>query len=70
MRAPGVARCVALVIVAAATFSMVEPIGSLYLSSLGVTPARVGLVFGAGRWPTRCSTRSTAVSATASGRER
>jgi DHA1 family solute carrier family 18 vesicular amine transporter 1/2 len=48
MRAPGVGRCIALVIVAAATFSMVEPIGSLYLSSLGVTPARVGLVFGAG----------------------
>jgi MFS transporter, DHA1 family, solute carrier family 18 (vesicular amine transporter), member 1/2 len=48
IRAPNVARCVALVVVAAATLSMVEPIGSLYLSSLGVTPGRVGLVFGAG----------------------
>jgi MFS transporter, DHA1 family, solute carrier family 18 (vesicular amine transporter), member 1/2 len=48
IRAPNVARCVALVIVAAATLSMVEPIGSLYLSSLGVTPGRVGIVFGAG----------------------
>ncbi|HEY7172690.1 MAG TPA: MFS transporter [Vicinamibacterales bacterium] len=48
IRAPNVARCVALVIVAASTLSMVEPIGSLYLSSLGVTPGRVGLVFGAG----------------------
>jgi multidrug resistance protein len=48
IRAPNVARCVALVIIAAATLSMVEPIGSLYLSSLGVTPGRVGIVFGAG----------------------
>jgi multidrug resistance protein len=45
---PSIARCLALVIVAAATLSMVEPIGSLYLGSLGVTPGRVGIVFGAG----------------------
>jgi MFS transporter, DHA1 family, solute carrier family 18 (vesicular amine transporter), member 1/2 len=47
IRAPNVARCVALVIVAAATLSMIEPIGALRLSALGSSPARIGLVFGA-----------------------
>src|SRR5581483_6400016 len=47
IRAPNVARCVALVIVAAATLSMIEPIAALHLSALGSAPARIGLVFGA-----------------------
>jgi len=47
IRVPNVARCVALVIVAAATLSMIEPIGALHLSALGSSPARIGLVFGA-----------------------
>jgi multidrug resistance protein len=47
LRARGVAQCAALVVIAAATLSMMEPIGALHLSALGNSPARIGIVFGA-----------------------
>lgn len=46
VRAPGMPSCVAAVVVAASTLSMIEPIGSLHLGALAITPARVGIIFG------------------------
>jgi MFS transporter, DHA1 family, solute carrier family 18 (vesicular amine transporter), member 1/2 len=47
VRVPAVASCAVVVVVVSATFSMFEPIVSLFLStSLGQSPSRVGLVFG------------------------
>jgi predicted MFS family arabinose efflux permease len=48
LRVRGVALCAALVIVAATTIAMFEPVLPLFFSAdLGLTPARIGLVFGA-----------------------
>ncbi len=47
LRTPEVAACAAAVVVAAATISMLEPVMPLLLSStLGIGPARIGLIFG------------------------
>ena len=49
LRVPAVAACAAAVIAAAATISMLEPVLPLFLSTtLGIGPARIGLVFGCG----------------------
>jgi MFS transporter, DHA1 family, solute carrier family 18 (vesicular amine transporter), member 1/2 len=47
VRTPAVAACAAAVVAASATLSMLEPVVALHLSSsLGIGPARVGLLFG------------------------
>jgi MFS transporter, DHA1 family, solute carrier family 18 (vesicular amine transporter), member 1/2 len=49
LRVPAVAACAAAVIAAAATISMLEPVLPLFLSTtLGLGPARIGLIFGCG----------------------
>jgi multidrug resistance protein len=49
LRVPPVAACAAAVVAAAATISMLEPVLPLYLSAtLGLGPARIGLLFGIG----------------------
>lgn len=49
LRIPAVAACTAAVVAASATLSMLEPVLPLFLSStLGVGPARIGMLFGAG----------------------
>jgi MFS transporter, DHA1 family, solute carrier family 18 (vesicular amine transporter), member 1/2 len=45
IQAPAVAACAAAVVTVAATISMVEPVLSLHLSTRGVNPGRIGLVF-------------------------
>ena len=66
-RVPAVGVCVLAVVVGGSTIAMVEPVLSLYLSSIGLGPARIGAVFGAGAvdvgdlpsdlWPGRGSDR-------------
>jgi predicted MFS family arabinose efflux permease len=47
LRVPAVAACTAAVVTMASTLAMLEPVLSLHLQTrLGVTPARVGLLFG------------------------
>ena len=46
LTAPGMAACVGAVAMIGATLAMLEPVGSLHLGALGVTPARIGIVFG------------------------
>jgi len=49
VRVPAVATCAIAVIVGGGTIAMLEPVLSLFLnSSLGLGPARIGLVFGVG----------------------
>jgi multidrug resistance protein len=49
LRIPAVAACTAAVVGASATLSMLEPVLPLFLSStLGIGPARIGMLFGAG----------------------
>ena len=49
LRDPAVAACAAAVIAASATISMLEPVLPLFLSAtLGIGPARIGLIFGLG----------------------
>jgi MFS transporter, DHA1 family, solute carrier family 18 (vesicular amine transporter), member 1/2 len=49
LRVPAVAACVAAVVAASATICMLEPVLPLYLSAtLGLGPARIGLLFGIG----------------------
>jgi DHA1 family solute carrier family 18 vesicular amine transporter 1/2 len=49
IRQPPIAACAMAVVAAAATISMLEPVVSLWLGSvLRLSPARIGLVFGAG----------------------
>ena len=49
VRIPSVAICAIAVVVGAATLAMLEPILSLFLAAtIGLGPARVGMVFGAG----------------------
>ena len=43
---PEVRSCAAAVVAASATISMLEPVLALYLATLGVGPARIGLLFG------------------------
>jgi MFS transporter, DHA1 family, solute carrier family 18 (vesicular amine transporter), member 1/2 len=46
---PAVAACAAAVVAASATISMLEPVLPLFLSAtLGIGPARIGLIFGLG----------------------
>jgi len=46
VRVPAIAACTVVVIAISATISMLEPVLSLQLNTLGVTPARIGLVYG------------------------
>jgi DHA1 family solute carrier family 18 vesicular amine transporter 1/2 len=49
LRSPPVAICAAVVIAVSATISMLEPVLPLFLEgTLGIGPARVGLLFGSG----------------------
>ena len=49
LRVPAVAACAAAVVAASATICMLEPVLPLYLSAtLGLGPARIGLLFGFG----------------------
>jgi DHA1 family solute carrier family 18 vesicular amine transporter 1/2 len=49
LRVPAVAACVAAVVAASATVSMLEPVLPLYLTAtLGIGPARIGYLFGIG----------------------
>jgi MFS transporter, DHA1 family, solute carrier family 18 (vesicular amine transporter), member 1/2 len=49
LRVPAVAACVAAVVAASATVSMLEPVLPLYLTeTLGLGPARIGYLFGIG----------------------
>jgi MFS transporter, DHA1 family, solute carrier family 18 (vesicular amine transporter), member 1/2 len=47
VRVPAIAACAIVVIGISSTISMLEPILALYLAGLGVTPARLGLIYGA-----------------------
>jgi len=46
LRTPEIAACAAAVVAASATTSMFEPVLALHLATLGIGPARIGLVFG------------------------
>jgi multidrug resistance protein len=46
VRTPAVAACAAAVVAVSATISMLEPVLSLHLSAQGVSPGRIGMVFG------------------------
>ena len=46
VRSPSVGACVAAVVTVAATISMLEPVLSLHLATIGINPARIGAVFG------------------------
>ena len=47
VRVPAIAACAIVVIGISSTISMLEPILALHLAELGVTPARLGLIYGA-----------------------
>jgi MFS family permease len=47
LRVPAIAACALTVVAISGTISMLEPVLSLYLNTLGVNPARVGLLYGA-----------------------
>jgi len=47
LRVPAIAACAAVVVAIAGTISMLEPVLSLYLSTLHVNPSRVGMIYGA-----------------------
>jgi len=47
LRVPAIAACALTVVAISGTISMLEPVLSLYLNTLGVNPARVGMVYGA-----------------------
>jgi MFS transporter, DHA1 family, solute carrier family 18 (vesicular amine transporter), member 1/2 len=46
LRVPAIAACALAVVAISATISMLEPVLSLYLNTLGVNPARVGMLYG------------------------
>jgi MFS transporter, DHA1 family, solute carrier family 18 (vesicular amine transporter), member 1/2 len=46
LRVPTIAACALAVVAISATISMLEPVLSLYLNTLGVNPARVGILYG------------------------
>jgi len=47
LRVPAIAVCAVAVVAISATISMLEPILSLHMATLGVGPARVGTLYGA-----------------------
>jgi MFS transporter, DHA1 family, solute carrier family 18 (vesicular amine transporter), member 1/2 len=47
LRVPAIAACALTVVAISSTISMLEPVLSLYLNTLGVNPARVGMLYGA-----------------------
>src|SRR6185503_7552962 len=46
-RVPAIAVCALAVVAISSTISMLEPIMSLHLATLGVGPGRVGMIYGA-----------------------
>lgn len=48
IRTPAIAVCAVAVVAGAATLSMLEPVLTLHMQSLGVGPARIGAIFGVG----------------------
>ena len=46
LRVPAIAACALAVVAISATISMLEPVLSLYLNTIGVNPARVGMLYG------------------------
>jgi multidrug resistance protein len=46
LRVPAIAACALVVIAISGTVSMLEPVLSLHLGTLGVNPARIGMVYG------------------------
>jgi DHA1 family solute carrier family 18 vesicular amine transporter 1/2 len=48
LRTRSILVCAVVVVAASATISMLEPVLSLHLDSLGINPGRIGTVFGAG----------------------
>ena len=46
LRVPAIAVCALTVVAISSTISMLEPVLSLYLNTIGVNPARVGLLYG------------------------
>jgi len=46
VRTPEIAACATAVVTASATISMFEPVLALHLASMGIGPARTGIVFG------------------------
>jgi multidrug resistance protein len=48
VREPAIAACAVAVVITAATTSMLEPVMAMHLRTLGVGPARTGLLFGIG----------------------
>jgi multidrug resistance protein len=46
VRVPAIAACTIAVIAISSTISMLEPVLSLHLNTLGINPARIGLIFG------------------------
>src|SRR5258708_7764180 len=46
LRVPAIAACALVVVAIAGTISMLEPVLSLYLSTLHVNPSRVGMIYG------------------------
>src|SRR5262245_27006441 len=46
LRVPAIAACAVAVVAISSTISMLEPVMSLYLNTLGVNPARVGMIYG------------------------
>jgi len=46
LRLPAVAACTVAVVAASSTLSMLEPVLALHLGSIGLGPARIGLLFG------------------------
>jgi multidrug resistance protein len=47
LRVPAIAACAIVVVAISGTVSMLEPVLSLHLGTLGVNPARIGMVYGA-----------------------
>jgi MFS transporter, DHA1 family, solute carrier family 18 (vesicular amine transporter), member 1/2 len=46
LRLPAVAACTVAVVAASSTLSMLEPVLALHLGTLGIGPARIGILFG------------------------
>jgi multidrug resistance protein len=46
LRVPAIAACALVVIAISGTISMLEPVLSLHLNTLGVNPGRIGLIYG------------------------
>jgi len=46
LRVPAIAACAIVVVAISGTVSMLEPVLSLHLGTLGINPARIGMVYG------------------------